>query len=194
MDLKDLKNITMQLIDEYSDIKKPTEDEEIKQKLNGLFNTALFEVAQIKKITKVYNFKMMEEIKEEYKTFGLPEDFMQEKRLRYFSTNNSNLNYYIQKNKIKIHKNCLGKFELEYYAVPEEITEENQDNYEFELDLDAQMALPYYVASSILMSDVSANYTAFESKYNSKIEQLFRNEQGKKDDDTVTINQIVGYI
>lgn len=191
MYLKDLKNIAMQLIDEYSESKEPTEDEEIKQKLNGLFNTALFEVAQIKKIEKVFEFKNEEVVDEEYKLIGLPDDFMQEKKLRYFTTNNNNLKYYIQKDKLKIYKNCLGKFELEYYAIPEEITEYNADNYEFELDLDAQMALPYYVASSVLMSDVSANYTAFEAKYNAKIEQLMRSAQDKKDTSTITINSIV---
>lgn len=191
MYLKDLKNIAMQLIDEYSESKEPTEDEEIKQKLNGLFNTALFEVAEIKKIEKVFEFKNEEVVDEEYKSIGLPDDFMQEKKLRYFTTNNNNLKYYIQKDKLKIYKNCLGKFELEYYAIPEEITEDNADDYEFELDLDAQMALPYYVASSVLMSDVSANYTAFEAKYNAKIEQLMRSAQDKKDTSTITINSIV---
>ena len=191
MYLKDLKNIAMQLIDEYSESKEPTEDEEIKQKLNGLFNTALFEVAEIKKIEKVFEFKNEEVVDEEYKSIGLPDDFMQEKKLRYFSTNNNSLKYYIQKDKLKIHKNCLGKFELEYYAIPEEITEDNAEDYEFELDLDAQMALPYYVASSVLMSDVSANYTAFEAKYNAKIEQLMRSAQDKKDTSTITINSIV---
>ena len=191
MYLKDLKNIAMQLIDEYSESKEPTEDEEIKQKLNGLFNTALFEVAQIKKIEKVFEFKNEEVVDEEYKSIGLPDDFMQEKKLRYFTTNNNNLKYYIQKDKLKIYKNCLGKFELEYYAIPEEITEDNADDYEFELDLDAQMTLPYYVASSVLMSDVSANYTAFEAKYNAKIEQLMRSAQDKKDTSTITINSIV---
>lgn len=190
MYLNDLKNVAMQLIDEYSGDKEPTEDEEIRQKLNGLFNTALFEVAEIKKIEKVFEFKNEEVVDDEYKSIGLPDDFMQEKKLRYFTTNNNNLKYYIQKDKLKIHKNCLGKFELEYYAIPEEITEDNADDYEFELDLDAQMALPYYVASSVLMSDVSANYTAFEAKYNSKIEQLMRITQEKKDTSTITINLI----
>lgn len=191
MYLNDLKNIAMQLIDEYSGNKKPTEDEEIKQKLNGLFNTALFEVAEIKKIEKVFEFKNEEVVDDEYKSIGLPDDFMQEKKLRYFTTNGNNLKYYIQKDKLKIYKNCLGKFELEYYAIPEEITEDNAEDYEFELDLDAQMALPYYVASSVLMSDVSANYTAFEAKYNAKIEQLMRSTQDKKDTSTIIINSIV---
>ena len=103
MYLKELKNIAMQLIDEYSENKEPTEDEEIKQKLNGLFNTALFEVAQIKKIEKVFEFKNEEVVDEEYKSIGLPDDFMQEKKLRYFTTNNNNLKYYIQKDKLKIY-------------------------------------------------------------------------------------------
>lgn len=190
MYLKDLKNIAMQLIDEYSESKSPTEDEDIRLKLNGLFNTALFEVAQIKKILKVYNFSIKEKVDTEYKSIGLPDDFMEEKRLRYFSSNNSILRYYIQRDRLKIHKSCLGSFELEYYAVPEEITEDNQDDYEFELDMDAQMALPYYVASSVLMSDVSANYTAFEAKYNAKVEQLMRSAQEKENNSTVTIHQL----
>lgn len=190
MYLKDLKNIAMQLIDEYSETKFPIEDEDIKQKLNGLFNTALFEVAQIKKILKVYQFSINEKVNTEYKSIGLPDDFNEEKRLRYFSSNNSILRYYIQKDKLKVHKSCLGSFELEYYAIPEEITNDNQDDYEFELDMDAQMALPYYVASSVLMSDVSANYTAFEAKYNAKVEQLMRSAQENDDSSTVTIHQI----
>nr|DAU93972.1 MAG TPA: hypothetical protein [Caudoviricetes sp.] len=190
MYLKDLKNIAMQLIDEYSTEKSPTEDEDIKQKLNGLFNAALFEVAQIKKILKVYQFSITEEVATEYKSIGLPDDFMEERRLRYFSSNNSILRYYIQKDKIKIHKSCLGNFELEYYAIPEEITEDNQDDYEFELDMDAQMALPYYVASSVLMSDVSANYTAFEAKYNAKVEQLMRSAQESENSTTITIHSM----
>lgn len=190
MYLKDLKNIAMQLIDEYSTEKSPTEDENIKQKLNGLFNAALFEVAQIKKILKVYQFSITEEVATEYKSIGLPDDFMEERRLRYFSSNNSILRYYIQKDKIKIHKSCLGNFELEYYAIPEEITEDNQDDYEFELDMDAQMALPYYVASSVLMSDVSANYTAFEAKYNAKVEQLMRSAQESENSTTITIHSM----
>ena len=190
MYLKDLKNIAMQLIDEYSESKSPTEDEDIRLKLNGLFNTALFEVAQIKKILKVYNFSIKEKVDTEYKSIGLPDDFMEEKRLRYFSSNNSILRYYIQRDRLKVHKSCLGSFELEYYAVPEEITEDNQDDYEFELDMDAQMALPYYVASSVLMSDVSANYTAFEAKYNAKVEQLMRSAQEKENNSTVTIHHL----
>lgn len=190
MYLKDLKNIAMQLIDEYSIEKSPTEDEDIKQKLNGLFNAALFEVAQIKKILKVYQFSITEEVATEYKSIGLPDDFMEERRLRYFSSNNSILRYYIQKDKIKIHKSCLGNFELEYYAIPEEITEDNQDDYEFELDMDAQMTLPYYVASSVLMSDVSANYTAFEAKYNAKVEQLMRSAQESENSTTITIHSM----
>ena len=145
---------------------------------------------QIKKILKVYQFSITEEVATEYKSIGLPDDFMEERRLRYFSSNNSILRYYIQKDKIKIHKSCLGNFELEYYAIPEEITEDNQDDYEFELDMDAQMTLPYYVASSVLMSDVSANYTAFEAKYNAKVEQLMRSAQESENSTTITIHSM----
>ena len=45
MYLKDLKNIAMQLIDEYSEAKSPTEDEDIKQKLNGTATAVPFLLA-----------------------------------------------------------------------------------------------------------------------------------------------------
>lgn len=191
MTLGELKRYAVKLIDEYSDNIDLTDDGDIKAKLNDLFNVAQIEVSQIKKIRKVLNFEIKEESSEEYNIINLPFSFAGVNKLRYFSSNNSILNYYIQLKKLKIYKKNLGKFELEYYSFPDTITEETTDDYEFELDIDAQMVLPYYVASDILKSDVSANYTAFEAKYNAKIEALMRSVQ-EETKGSVTINQMFG--
>lgn len=191
MNLGQLKKYAVKLIDEYSNNIDLTDDGDIKSKLNDLFNIAQIEVSQIKKIQRIKNFEIKEKTTEEYNTVNLPSSFMQLNKLRYFSSNNTILRYYIQPGKLKIHKDNLGKFELEYYAFPDTITEETEDDYELELDIDAQMVLPYYVASDILKSDVSANYTAFEAKYNAKIEVLMRSAQAKNES-LITINQMFG--
>lgn len=191
MILSQIKELAVKLIDEYSNNANITDDEDIRLKLNGLCNLGQIELSLIKKIKKTYEFVIDEVAETEFRTIELPEDYMEENKLRYYTTNNTLLNYYVQDNKLKIHKDCLGNFEFEYYAKPTEITEETDDNYELEIDLIAQQVLPYYVASDILKSDVSANYTAFEAKYNAKLEILM-NSIKKEDNGLITINQIIG--
>ena len=191
MTLSQIKEDAVKLIDEYSNNANLTDDEDIRLKLNNLCNLGQIELSLIKKIRRTYEFVIDEESETEYRTIELPDNFMEENRLRYFSSNNSILNYYIQDNKLKVHKSCLGNFEFEYYAKPQEITNDTPDTYELEIDLVAQQVLPYYVASDILKSDVSANYTAFEAKYNAKMEILM-NSIKKEDNGLITINQMIG--
>lgn len=190
MTLSQIKELAVKLIDEYSNNANLTDDEDIRLKLNGLCNLGQIELSLIKKIKRTYEFSIDEET-EGYNVITLPEDFMEENRLRYYSSNDSILSYYIQDNNLKIAGNCLGNFEFEYFAKPQEITEETEDDYELEIDLIAQQVLPYYVASDILKSDVSANYTAFEAKYNAKLEILM-NSVRKEDNGLITINQMIG--
>ena len=191
MTLSQIKELAVKLIDEYSNNANLTDDEDIRLKLNGLCNLGQIELSLIKKIRKTYTFSIDEEGETEYITKTLPEDYMEENRLRYYSSNGALLRYYIQDNKLKIHKDCLGDFEFEYFAKPTEIDEDTSDDYELEIDLIAQQVLPYYVASDILKSDVSANYTAFEAKYNNKLEILM-NSVRKEDNGLITINQMIG--
>ncbi len=191
MTLSQIKELAVKLIDEYSNNSNLTDDEDIRLKLNGLCNLGQIELSLIKKIKKTYEFSIDEESETEYNVIALPENYMEENRMRYYSSNGSLLNYYIQDNKLKIHKDCLGNFEFEYFAKPQEITNETDDGYELEIDLEAQQVLPYYVASDILKSDVSANYTAFEAKYNAKLEILM-NSVKKEDNGLITINQMIG--
>jgi len=191
MTLSQIKELAVKLIDEYSNNANITDDEDIRLKLNGLCNLGQIELSLIKKIKKTYEFVINEVAETEFRTIELPEDYMEENKLRYYTTNNTLLNYYVQDNKLKIHKDCLGNFEFEYFAKPQEITNETDDDYELEIDLIAQQVLPYYVASDVLKSDVSANYTAFEAKYNAKLEILMSSIK-KEDNGLITINQIIG--
>lgn len=176
MNLGNLKEYAVQLIDEYSNKEIITSDEDIKLKLNNLFNIGQIELSQIREIIKVYNYELKEESKTGYFSIEMPSDCKEIKKMRYFSDNGIKLEHYIQKNKnklaIKVKSNCLGNYEIEYASIPELIDSTTPDDYEFEIDLDSQMLLPYYVAADVLKSDVAADYTSFEAKYSNKLEIL----------------------
>lgn len=61
---------------------------------------------------------------------------------------------------------------VDYYAYPTEIADDTPDDYEFELTQDAQQVLPYAVVSDLLKTDPSADYTAFEVKFNNLVASL----------------------
>lgn len=192
MKLGELKRYAIKLIDEYSNNANITDDEDIRLKLNDLFNIAQIEMATtLRPIEKVFKFSLPSDeyiAKEDeiYVTIPLPEDFFDIKKLRFYPREKALCNdYYIQAKNLKINRLAFAKYELEYNAYPTIITEETNDEHELEVDLDAQMFLPYYVAADILKSDVSANYTSFEAKYNNKLELL-----KQKDRNTITINSL----
>ena len=67
---------------------------------------------------------------------------------------------------------------LRYYAYPKEIKDDEDDEkYKFDIDRDIQYVLPYAVASDILKSDRSVDYTAFENKYRTELSSLNPNKE-----------------
>lgn len=289
MTLGELKKYAAQLIDEYSNNSDITSDDDIRLKLNSLFNIAQFELCQLKKINssisitqdipqntispkintnelyrhdknslvfsgvgKCYyfqikgngtvtiaqkgmndisinneennNFKTYKgittgtgEIKltfsgasyyeirnvaifdvnyntgaeipnyERYIEYELPTDYYQ---LDFVEFKGGEVkDYTIRNKKIKLSSYYVGECIINYFKYPTVINDETEDTFEFELDLEAQMILPYYVASDVLKSDVSANYTSFEAKYNAKLEILNTTNTSNK---TIEINQIMG--
>lgn len=182
--LGQLKAFTLKLIDEYEGDDLKLADDDIVALLPDLFNAGQIEISIIAKINRLFEFDIIDKSDELYRTVILPKDFREIKNLRYFSTNNTRLDYRLLEDnaeyKLKIHKDNLGTFELQYYAKPKMITEKTEETYEFNLSQEAQELLAYYAAADILKSDVSANYTAFEYKYNAKMEYLKSINQTKK--------------
>jgi len=60
--------------------------------------------------------------------------------------------FWEKKNVIAIGWYNVGEYNIEYFAYPTEINDLTADSYEFEVDIDAQEALPFFVASQILVS------------------------------------------
>ena len=174
------KKQVLALIEEYApSLDGLTEDEDIALRLPHLFDLACQELAQNKKIvaTKVYPEK--EEKVDKYSSYTLPSDLYQIKSVFMLDENNKkgNVDYYtVGKNRIYINDNTQGDTVLEYYKFPQNINEETDDDFYLELEQDAQMALVYKVASDILKTDPSAEYTAFATEYQ-RVLQLLDNRK-----------------
>ena len=82
------------------------------------------------------------------------------------------------KNKIYISNEVDAKVVIEYYVYPTVITEETEDDFQLEVDQDAQMIMPYLVANDILKVDPSSDYTAFQSEYERKLQALDASLEG----------------
>ena len=171
------KKITLALIEEYSpNMNDKTEDEDIALRLPFLYNLAYKELAMTKKIvaTKTYSEIPDEQKQDRYTPYNLPSDLYQIKNVVTLDEDNKPINadYYIIQNKIYINDNSNGKTVLEYYKYPQEINEDTTDDFYLEIDEDVQGILPYKVADDILKTDPSADYTAFATEYQRKLQIL----------------------
>lgn len=171
------KKITLALIEEYApNIEQKTEDEDIAMRFPFLYNLAYNELALTKKILASKTFaEIPDENKEDkYTSYSLPSDMYQIKNIFVLDINNNKINadYYIVANKIYINDRTPGKTIVEYYKYPQLIDEETEDDFYLEIDQDAQMLLPYKVADDILKTDPSADYTAFATEYQRKLQTL----------------------
>lgn len=184
------KKITLALIEEYSpNMNEKTEDEDIALRLPFLYNLAYKELAMTKKIvaTKTYSEIPDEQKQDRYTPYNLPSDLYQIKNVVTLDEDNKPINadYYIIQNKIYINDNSNGKTVLEYYKYPQEINEDTTDDFYLEIDEDVQGILPYKVADDILKTDPSADYTAFATEYQRKLQIL----DTRKNIPTVTLKE-----
>lgn len=172
MTLEENKKITLALIEEYAPNNQYlTDDEDIRDRLNLVYAPAYQELSQEKKILKT---KVLKDIGEEgtgYEEFTLPSNMYQQKRIIAVDEDNNQVEpkYYTLGKKVYIDKASNYKYILEYYIYPTVITEETDGGFSLEIDQDAQMVLPYLVANDILKADPSADYTAYLTEYNRKM-------------------------
>jgi hypothetical protein len=177
MTLEDNKKITLGLIEEFSPNNEYlTDDEDIRDRLNLVYAPNYQHLATIKKIlkTKTITISETEDTTGEY---SLPTDMYQFKRIVALNSNNEEITplFNIIGKKIYIKQN-EGKYIIEYYAYPTDINLDTEDDFELELDQDAQNVLPYAVANDILKVDPSADYTAFYREYQNRMEVLLNSK------------------
>lgn len=175
--------IALSLADEYSPDagyeQMFTEDEDFRNKIKILYAQPYQELSQIKKIRKIKNISrnISEDVQEHYIAYSLPFDMYILKDIIVLDSETNKRvdgDYYVVDNEKKIYINDMdtGVYKIEYYAYPEVITEETEDDFDLEIDQDVQMILPYKVIDNILKTDPSADYAAFRQAYEEAINKL----------------------
>lgn len=173
MTLEENKKITLGLIEEYSPTNiYLTDDEDIHDRLNLVYAPCYQYLSQIKKILKTKTITIAENLDGTLES-NLPYDMYQFKRIVGLDSDNKRITpvYDIIGKKLYLKQN-EGKYIIEYYAYPQNITTDTTDDFILELDNDAQNTLPYLVANDILKVDPSANYTAFYTEFQNRMQAL----------------------
>lgn len=184
MNLKENKKITLSLIEEFNpESEYLTDDEDIRNRIRSIYNTCMMNIARAKRIEKTYTFEKEDSDTDFYQAFGIPSNcyvirdiIVQDPETNAIRDNQAD--YYRLGKELYINTKIKGTHILRYYAYPKEIKEDVEDeDYKFDIDLDIQYLLPYAVASDILKTDTSADYTAFENKYRTELNSLAVNKE-----------------
>lgn len=129
-----------------------TDDPDIAAKLNHVINQIQLELAQIKRISDKHTFTYTDSYE-----FDLPVDFYQVDKI--------NCDYNIYGNKITLDT-TEDSIDMYYFKYPKVIDNDTADDYELELTPDCLNAMPYGIASDILKSDISVDYSVYANRYN----------------------------
>jgi len=168
MTLEEFKTKVYALIEEYNeDADDLTEDMDLANKMNGVVNQVMNEVCRFKKIpaTTTMNIKFNKDEKEyEVAMTDIDADIYQIDVIRGVES-------------IVIGKQVVfteeGTARIYYFKYPEQIDQDTEDDYEFELDTDALECMVYGVAGDLLKADVSANYgKLYSERYQQLLQRL----------------------
>ena len=170
--IKEIKRYILAIIEEYStgDL-YASDDEDINKRIVPLINLHYQLLANQTGIEKKKSFEIEinKEIDErEYQAFSLSSLCQQLISVRVIKNDSRNdIDYYYLIKRLYVKNNFSGVIEAEYKAFAEDLTEvpdDKIDETELEIDINAILVLCYEVAGDILKTDVSADYTAFDTK------------------------------
>lgn len=169
MTLKEMKKKVLALIEELNpNSALLTDDPDISTKINDVINQIMFELARMKKIPKYVEFGVSE---------GDLVDFsVIERECGYAAYQVNMVSGVLNSPKASgtVYKILeSGTACVDFFVYPEAITENTNDNYEFELSNDALEIMPYGVAADLLKSDISAQYgTIYANRYENMVQRL----------------------
>lgn len=82
--------------------------------------------------------------------------------------------YWESSNVLAVNYYFTGEFNIEYFAYPVVINDNTADNHELEIDVEAQEAIPYYVAAHLIMDE--------NGNINNKLFAMYQGKLGNLDD------------
>jgi hypothetical protein len=113
-----------------------------------------------------------------YVRYTMPADFMEVKQVitetdpRVYKTVGQL--FWEGKNVLVLNYYDKGSFLVQYFKYPTVITADTADSYEFEISLDAQEAIPYYLAGYVLLDDTNRTNIAVQliNEYELKLSRI----------------------
>ena len=163
MTLEEMKIKVYSLIEEYNDEEDDlTEDPDLALKMNHVINQIQNELARFKKIPAVATREVTEG--EELSLSRIDKDIYQ-----------LNIIKGVDADVIgdTVIFNEEGTARIFYYVYPEQINEDTEDDFKFDLSTDVLEIMPYGVAGDLLKSDVSSQYGAvYTARYREMINEL----------------------
>ena len=154
MTLGEGKRKVYMLLDEYSSGGEITQDADIENKMADFFDMAQKDLSRVCRITHTHTIERAEGQTE----YDMPADFVQLKNV--WRDGKIYRGYQWKAGKIVIPLQETATVELEYYAIPETVNGDTEDEFEFEIPDDAAQAMCYYVAAQQLLVDLVMDYSA----------------------------------
>ena len=158
MTLEQGKRKVLMLLDEYSSGGEIAVDEDISAKMNDFFDIAQKDVAIWQPIVRRAAFQL-----DGTGSMSLPPDVSRVLRIRKNGARTSK--YEVIDGTILYDEGDKSMLTIDYCAVPETITPETDDSYEFEVGDEAANCLPFFVAAQQLIPDLVVDYGAFYNLY-----------------------------
>ena len=165
MTLGEGKRRVYMLLDEYSSGGAVQADPDIEAKMADFFDMAQKQAAEIKKIRRIAALKR----EEDKSLYPLPGDCM--KLICLWKGGKPCRVPALKGGMLDIGAGGED-VEIEYFAIPATIGPGTPDDYEFELSEDAAKALPYFVASQQLISDLVMDYAGLYGMYQAMLSTL----------------------
>lgn len=161
MTLGEAKEKVYMLLDEHSAGGDVEHDEDIELKMIRFFDIAQKTLSQIKKILKTKKITAVSG-KGEY---AMPADFRSVYRIWKDGVSVTNRCRFRGGKLLIPERDAGSEFLIEYFANPETIPEDAEDDYEFVIAPDACECMPYYVAAQQLLPDLVMDYGAMLQMY-----------------------------
>lgn len=126
-----------------------------------------------------HNFPTDDEVPvyKSYVPYELPDDYMElDKVYRWYDQRQYQVipgDYKLTgKKTIEINWFLTGQFDVHYFRLPTVIDDNTPDDYEFEVDLQAQHIIPYYVGALVIMDENQAIGSVLLQQYQNRLANL----------------------
>ena len=169
MTVGECKELIYMLLDEHSAGGEIEHDEDIELKMIRFMDMGQKALSAIKPIIREYKVR-----RQEGKTlYAMPEDFLKARAV--WRDGKKHAGYPWRGKKIYIPERDRSEdIAVEYAAMPEQLTEDTDDEYELEIDEDAAQALPYFVCAQNLLPDIVVDWQPYWSMYQQMTAELGR--------------------